>query len=270
MSGTWTLKGEACTAIGIDNVLTIERDSSRWYYHHDGLGSVTELTDADGALAQAYEYDAWGNATIYDPDSAIANPYLYTGREWDADIGLYYYRARHYAPQLGRFIQPDPIGNVQWPSSNRHTRGLRKARPRDGEPNLYLYARDNPITFVDPFGLYISEWRQCPCEFQKAAIRAADAAVAKRLPRVLGEVVAYSPLYVQFYYVQRYGFQTSPKKEKMYERYYDKIRSVVGAMWRRIDTGVIAECEYSCPPWLAYVLPGGRAIHSVLLFQLSR
>ena len=95
---------------------------------------MTELTDGDGELAQAYEYDAWGNATIYDPDeTSIKNPYLYTGREWDVEIGLYYYRARHYHPGLGRFIQPDPIGYGD-------------------KPNLYLYVRNAPTLWTDPSG----------------------------------------------------------------------------------------------------------------------
>lgn len=72
-----------------------------YYYHKDGLGSVTELTDVDGALVQAYEYDAWGVPTIYDTDDPeLDQPYLYTGRRWDGEIGLYYYRARHYNPQI--------------------------------------------------------------------------------------------------------------------------------------------------------------------------
>ena len=65
-------------------MLTIARDSETYYYHKDGLGSVTELTDPTGTLVQAFEYDAWGIPTIYVPDSAIKNTYLFTGREWDA------------------------------------------------------------------------------------------------------------------------------------------------------------------------------------------
>ena len=130
----WVLAAVYVHGIGVDNVLTITRDANVYYYHYDGYGSVSELTDEDGALAQAYEYDAWGNATIYDPESAIENPYLYTGRRWDAAIGLYYYRARHYAPTLGRFLQPDPIGYG------------------DGT-NLYVYVSGTPTVFIDPSGM---------------------------------------------------------------------------------------------------------------------
>jgi len=132
--GSWVLDAEYVHGLGTDNVLTITRDGSTWYYHYDGLGSVTELTDSTGALAQAYEYDAWGIPTIYDPTSSIGNPYLYTGRRWDAPISLYYYRARHYNPATGRFIQPDPIGY-------------------DDGPNLYTYVSNSPTVFVDPTGM---------------------------------------------------------------------------------------------------------------------
>ncbi|MBN1919225.1 MAG: hypothetical protein JW889_15075, partial [Verrucomicrobia bacterium] len=118
-----------------DNVLTVERDSSTWYYLHDGLGSVTELLDDEGDLAQACEYDAWGIPTVYNPaDTEIRNPYLYTGREWDAEISLYYHRARPYSAKLGRFLQTDPAG------------------PIDG-PNLYAYVSNIPTVFRDPSGL---------------------------------------------------------------------------------------------------------------------
>ena len=65
--------------------------------------------------------------------SSVGNPYLYTGREYDDETGLYYYRARYYHPQLGRFLQADPIGY-------------------NDEMNLYLYVSNNPIGSIDPFG----------------------------------------------------------------------------------------------------------------------
>ncbi|HPC96152.1 MAG TPA: RHS repeat-associated core domain-containing protein [Sedimentisphaerales bacterium] len=61
------------------------------------------------------------------------NRFLFTGREFDAETGLYYYRARYYNPTLGRFLQTDPIGYA------------------DGM-NWYAYCRNNAVTSVDPFG----------------------------------------------------------------------------------------------------------------------
>lgn len=63
----------------------------------------------------------------------ISNPYLFTGREYDGEIDLYYYRARYYDYQRGRFIQADPLGYV------------------DG-PNTYTYSKNNPINLVDASG----------------------------------------------------------------------------------------------------------------------
>ena len=75
-----------------------------------------------------------GIPTVYDPDHASGNPYLFTGRRWDAEISLYYYRARHYSPTLGRWLQRDPLGYA------------------DGA-SLYGYGASNPVRFVDPWGL---------------------------------------------------------------------------------------------------------------------
>ncbi|MBJ7313520.1 RHS repeat-associated core domain-containing protein, partial [Rugamonas sp. CCM 8940] len=66
-------------------------------------------------------------------DAAVDNPFQYTGRENDG-TGLYYYRARYYAPALGRFISSDPIG-------------------LDGGGNTYAYANENPLMYTDSLGL---------------------------------------------------------------------------------------------------------------------
>src|SRR5205085_6382898 len=74
------------------------------FYSQALLGSVTALTDATGAVVQQYSYDPWGNAASA---TGVANPTQYTGREQD-ETGLMYYRARYYAPALGRFLSEDP------------------------------------------------------------------------------------------------------------------------------------------------------------------
>ena len=103
------------------------------FYHQDGLGSVTELTTNTGSVAKAYAYDAYGN--ILESPGTVNQPYTYTGRELDSETGLYYYRARYYDAETGRFLQKDPIG-------------LR------GGINIYRYASNNPTLWRDPVGLY--------------------------------------------------------------------------------------------------------------------
>jgi RHS repeat-associated protein len=117
---------------GIDEPIAITKGGSTFFYHQDGLGTVTDLTDSAGATAKSYSYDAYGN--LVDQTGTLEQPYTYTGREFDSESGLYYYRARNYDPVTGRFLQKDPIG-------------LR------GGVNSYLYANGVPTFFNDPFGL---------------------------------------------------------------------------------------------------------------------
>ena len=65
----------------------------------------------------------------------LKNPFTFTGREYDAETGCYYYRARYYCPGTGRFLSEDPIG----------FRGL--------DTNFYRYVLNNPVRFSDPTGL---------------------------------------------------------------------------------------------------------------------
>jgi RHS repeat-associated protein len=128
----------------IDELL-LRITANTYYYHHDGLGSTIALTDYTGALAESYTYDAFGTATILSTNSqvlatsAIGNRFLYTGREYLADVGLYDYRNRFYSPWLGRFLQTDPIGFSA------------------GDVNLYRYVGNSINVLIDPFGL---EWTE--------------------------------------------------------------------------------------------------------------
>ncbi|MES2790039.1 MAG: putative Ig domain-containing protein [Planctomycetota bacterium] len=83
-------------------------DGTAWYLT-DNLGTVRDIVDADGDLLNHIDYDSFGQI-IAQSNAAAGDRFTYTGREWDSEIGLYYYRARYYDPQLGKFISVDPIG----------------------------------------------------------------------------------------------------------------------------------------------------------------
>lgn len=116
---------------GVDEHLALQRNQESYYFLADGLGSVVSITDKNKNVVQSYEYDAFG---VSKPSSTFINAYTFTGREWDKETGLYYYRARYYDPMEGRFISKDPIGFK-------------------GGINLYGYVQNNPINLRDPSGL---------------------------------------------------------------------------------------------------------------------
>jgi len=105
------------------------------FYQYDGAGSVRQLTNASGIVTDEYLYDAFGNA--FTKQGTTPNNYLYRGEQYDADLGLYYLRARYYNPGTGRFLSRDPLdGQAKIPAS------LHK----------YLYANGDPINGIDPMG----------------------------------------------------------------------------------------------------------------------
>ena len=127
----------------IDEVLTMDRNGQTYYYHTNSLGSIIAITDSLGNAVERYAYDAYGEVSIMDsvgtpvPNSAVGNPYLFTGRRLDEESGLYYCRARYYSVERGRFLQRDPLWYV------------------DGM-NLYEYVISNPIIYRDPFGMKVT------------------------------------------------------------------------------------------------------------------
>lgn len=124
---------------GIDETFQMKRGDEVYYYHTNHLGSTMALSDEDGALKERVEYDAYGAPAFYNAEgksvdgSLVGNNILFTGREYDAETGNYYFRARTLHTGLGRFMQKDPLMYV------------------DGM-NDYLYVKDTPINFSDPYG----------------------------------------------------------------------------------------------------------------------
>ncbi len=115
----------------IDEPLADLRSGGSSYYEADGLGSVTSLSSSAGTVADTYTYDSFGNAT--NSTGTVSNPFQYTGREFDSESSLYFYRARYYDPTCGRFLSEDPL---QFAAGT----------------NFYQYADNDPANLRDPSG----------------------------------------------------------------------------------------------------------------------
>ena len=106
--------------------------------HSNQQYSITAVTTSAGSVVERYAYSAYGEPTFLDSSgsplasSNLNQRFTYTGREWDATVGLYHFRARWMSPKTGRFLGRDPI------------------RYRGG---IGLYANNFAMSRMDPFGL---------------------------------------------------------------------------------------------------------------------
>ncbi len=118
--------------LNIDQPLAQLRSGATSYYEQDGIGSVSALSNSAGVMAGTYTYDSFGKLTA--SSGTLANPFQYTGREFDTETGLRYYRTRYYDSGLGRFASEDP---------SRFKSVV----------NFYSYVSNNPTVRIDPSGL---------------------------------------------------------------------------------------------------------------------
>src|SRR3989338_9170553 len=109
-------------------IASLDDQGNIQYYHKDNLGSVRAITDSNGDVIYSSSYEPFGTKFAETGSSS----YTYTGKQQD-NTGLYYYGARYYDANLGRFTQLDPILSA------------------DDSP--YVYVKNNPLKFVDPTGM---------------------------------------------------------------------------------------------------------------------
>ncbi len=105
--------------------------ATKYWATTDHLGSVTAATDSGGSLAMRRDFSAFGDSIDAVLETA-AGP-RYTGKDYDEDAELYYFNARWYDAELGRFTTEDPA--------------------RD-DVNWYVYVNDSPLANVDPTGMW--------------------------------------------------------------------------------------------------------------------
>jgi RHS repeat-associated protein len=129
---------------GADQVLAQENAGGNVVLHPtDRLGTVRDLVGNSGAVLNHFTCDSFGNV-ISETNQPVETRYLFTGREFDGETGLYYYRARYYDGGVGRFLSEDSIGFA------------------GGDMNLYRYVGNTPTIATAPTGLQFVEWSLSP------------------------------------------------------------------------------------------------------------
>lgn len=85
-----------------------------YFYFADGAGTISSIIDKTGKLLEEYTYSTFGIPAVYTGNeektdfSVIGNPYLFAGKEYDLETGLYYLQSGYYDPRTGRFINKNP------------------------------------------------------------------------------------------------------------------------------------------------------------------
>jgi len=105
---------------------------------------VRDLANAAGSVIAHVVYSSFGQVLGVNNPGA-ADRFLFTGRELDEETELYFYRARYYSQELGRFLTQDPIGFVS------------------NDWNMYRYSENNSVMYTDPRRHYFYAGIQCSC-----------------------------------------------------------------------------------------------------------
>jgi len=118
---------------GIGELLQVRQGGQDYQCLYDGRGNVVSLLDASQSTVESYDYDPFGAPLAQ--TGSIDQPMRFCTKAYDENTGLLDYGYRFYAPALGRWLNRDPAGER-------------------GGLNLYQYAGNNPLGYVDPLGLW--------------------------------------------------------------------------------------------------------------------
>ena len=117
---------------GIGGLLNVWQGGQDYNPLYDGRGNVLSVVDNTQSVVASYRYDAFGR--LMAKSGTLDQPYQFSTKRYFADVGLNYYGYRFYSPPLGRWMNRDPLGEA-------------------GGLNLYGFVLNNPVNFVDPYGL---------------------------------------------------------------------------------------------------------------------
>jgi RHS repeat-associated protein len=134
------LSGTLQGAGGIGGLLAMTDSSgANYYYHEDAVGSVTALMDAYENIVGRRTYDAFGRTLRLTGSKTGVNPFWYSSQLHDEDTDFYHYKHRVYLTYPTRFANQDPIGE-------------------NGGINLYRAVGNNPLFYIDPYGLAFGDY----------------------------------------------------------------------------------------------------------------
>ena len=146
LSGSFKGAGGIGGLLARTDLSAINSFLSTVFYHCDGNGNVTALMSTNGLIVAWYQYDPYGRTLAQSGPLADANCYRFSSKAWHEKSGLYYYGYRFYTPDLQRWVNRDPIGEI-------------------GGINLFAFIGNDPLGQVDMLGLY----RRSGADFQEKA-----------------------------------------------------------------------------------------------------
>jgi RHS repeat-associated protein len=199
------------------------------YFHTDKQGSIVAMSDSMGTVVEGpYTYDAYGNCFAGIAACSTGEPYRFTGRRFDPETGLYYYRARYYDPAKGRFLQTDAVGYK-------------------ADFNLYSYVGNDPATREDPTGQI-----DCGAKQDSTPVRCSGG-----IPKSDGKTSKPAPIYGE-------GQNSTPSHKAQSEKIAEMASKVKGVkevhVNRQLRTATGGKIDSIYRPDVTVVMDDGRVI----------